>query len=125
MDMTDLSARFFGALAANDLETAQALCAPDFTGSQNGGPAMDAGTLMQFTGAVHTVVSGFRYEDAIRTATTSGFVEEHRVRGTLPDGSELDLMACVVAEVTDGRIAALREYVDTGAAAGLLKALGR
>ena len=50
-------------------------------------------------------------------------VEEHRVCGTLPDGSNLDLAACVVADVRDGRICALREYMDTAAAAGLVAAL--
>jgi ketosteroid isomerase-like protein len=32
-------------------------------------------------------------------------------------------MACVVADVEDGKIVQLREYVDTAAAAGLLAAL--
>lgn len=64
------------------------------------------------------------YADAIRSATATGFVEEHAVRGTLPDGSRLDLPVCVVADVVDGKKTNLREYFDTGAAAGLIRALG-
>ena len=55
--------------------------------------------------------------------TETGFIEEHRVFGELPDGNQLNLAACVVGTVEDGKISALREYVDTGAAIGLMKAL--
>lgn len=54
----------------------------------------------------------------------TGFVEEHKVRGTLTDGSKLDLAVCVLADVRDGKICDLREYLDTSAASGLLEALG-
>lgn len=123
MDNITLCRRFFTALETNDLATAKDLCAETFAGSQNGGPAMNRDTLMQFTGAVHTVVPDFRYENTVCTATENGFVEEHDVCGTLPDGSTFKLVLCVLADVADGKITALREYVDTGAAAGLLKAL--
>ena len=123
MDNTTLCRRFFDALQANDLATARGLCSDTFEGSQNGGPAMNLDTLMQFTGAVHSVVPDFRYENTVCTASDAGFVEEHDVCGTLPDGETFKLILCVVAEVADGKITALREYVDTGAAAGLLKAL--
>lgn len=125
MKMTELSEAFFAALANADFERVRELCSPEFQGSQNGGPAMDRDTLIKFTGAVHAVVPDFHYEEAVRTATDSGFVEEHDVCGTLPDGSALSLTVCVVAEVTGGRITKIREYIDTAAAAGLMKALSR
>lgn len=123
MNATDLAEQLFTAFQNNDLETARGLCADDFRGSQNGGPEMDRDTLLKFTGAVNAVVPDFRYEEAVRSATDTGFVEEHRVRGTLPDGSELDLMVCVIGEVENGKITVLREYVDSAKAVGLLKAL--
>ncbi|MEO1222300.1 MAG: nuclear transport factor 2 family protein, partial [Pseudomonadota bacterium] len=123
MDMIKIARRFFTALEVNDLESAAALCADTFEGSQNGGPAMDRATLLTFTAAVHSLVPDFRYENAVRSETDRGFVEEHDVCGTLPDGSTFKLVVCVVGEVTDGKITTLREYVDTAAAAGLLKAL--
>lgn len=55
--------------------------------------------------------------------TTVGFVEEHSVRGLLPDGSKLDMAVCVVADVRDGRVCDLREYLDVSAASGLIAAL--
>ncbi|MEM1053525.1 MAG: nuclear transport factor 2 family protein [Pseudomonadota bacterium] len=123
MDRIKIARRFFAALEANDLESARALCADNFQGSQNGGPAIDLESLMQFTAAVHKVVPDFRYEDATRWETQGGFVEEHSVCGTLPDGDTFKLILCVVGEVAEGKIMKLREYVDSAAAAALLQAL--
>ncbi|MBK81699.1 MAG: hypothetical protein CMQ43_12400 [Gammaproteobacteria bacterium] len=123
MPHTDLADQLFAAFENADADAVRALCAPDFSGRQNLGPSMNLDNLIRFSLAVSGVVPDFRYEDRVVTATESGFVEEHMVCGTLPDGSALRLAACVVAEVQDGRIASLREYLDTAAAAGLLKAL--
>jgi ketosteroid isomerase-like protein len=86
---------------------------------------MDVEMLLHFNRLVHAVVSGFCYEDVVCAATATGFVEEHAVRGTLADGSALALAACVVADIVDGRVTLVREYVDTAAAAPLLAALAR
>jgi ketosteroid isomerase-like protein len=85
---------------------------------------MTADEVIGFNAAVHGVVKELVHADAIRSATATGFVEEHAVRGTLPDGSRLDPSVCVVADVVDGRVTNRREYFDTGAAAGLIRALG-
>jgi ketosteroid isomerase-like protein len=84
---------------------------------------MDLDSVLGFALSVLRVVADFRYEDAVRSVTASGFVEEHNVRGTLPDGSDLNLAVCVVADVHDGRVSDLREYFDGVAAAGLASAL--
>jgi ketosteroid isomerase-like protein len=93
------------------------------TAVQNGAPAMSLKDLQGFNHSVHKVVPDFHYEDSVCAVTATGFVEEHRVCGTLPDGKALNLFACVVGDVVDGKIVALREYVDGFAARGLLKAL--
>ena len=123
MDNAKIASLFFTSLEVADLETARSLCADTFQGTQNGGAPMDAETLMGFTALVHKVVPDFRYENPVRQATDTGFIEEHDVCGTLPDGAPFKLILCVVGEIEDGKITRLREYVDTGAAAGLLKAL--
>lgn len=119
----EIAEALFAAFASGDADAARALCAPDMQATQNHGPAMNVDALLQFSQAVLGVVGNFRYENAVRTTTDSGFVEEHSVRGSLPDGSQLDLAACVVADVHDGRITSLREYLDGSRARGLLKAL--
>lgn len=80
--------------------------------------------LLGFSSAVRSAVSSFRYVDAVRTETESGFVEEHGVEIALRDGKQIRFAACVVGEVVDGRIVELRETVDGGSAAPLLAALG-
>ena len=123
MTTTELARALFDAFAAGDEAAIRALCAPAFEGRQNFGPIMDLDTLIGFTLAVHGVTRDFRYEAITCTETAGGFVEEHRVCGTLGDGSSLKLAACVVAEVAGGQVLRLREYLDTAAAAALMKAL--
>jgi ketosteroid isomerase-like protein len=123
VDGAKLSEALFAALSACDDAAVRALCARDFHASQNGGPAMDLETLIGLNAAVHKAVRDFRYENPVRSATATGFVEEHAVRGTLADGSKLDLQVCVVAEASGGKVTALREYLDGKAAEGLIRAL--
>lgn len=122
---TDIARGLFDAFQAGDRESAGALLAEDFSGSQNGGPTMDRDVVLGFASAVKAKVPDFRYEDIVCTATADGFVEEHTVRGTLPGGDRLDLRLCVVASVADGKVSTLREYLDSAGAAGLAKALAR
>ena len=86
---------------------------------------MSLDELLAFSAAVRRIMPDYHYADVVRMTTTSGFVEEHSVRGTLPDGEELRLAACVIGEIRDGRITELREYVDSVAARGLGRALAK
>ncbi|MEM7780598.1 MAG: nuclear transport factor 2 family protein [Pseudomonadota bacterium] len=122
-DNTRIARDLFDAFQSGDLEAAGALLSDDFSGSQNGGPAMNKPTVLGFSGAVKAAVPDFRYEDCVCEATPTGFVEEHTVRGTLPDGKQLNLRLCVVGTVQGGQITAIREYLDSAGAAGLAKAL--
>jgi hypothetical protein len=87
---------------------------------QNNGQPLDLETLLSFNVAVGRVVRDFRYGDAVRSATATGFVEEHSVRGALPGGKTLDLAVCVVAEINGGKVTKVREYFDSAAAADLV-----
>ena len=123
MTATELARTLFNAFEAGTPDAARAVLTDDFAGRQNDGPPMTREQLLEFSAAVSAIVPDFRYEDIVCVATTNGFVEEHSVCGTLPDGQPLRIAACVVAEVEDGRIHRLREYLDSRAAIGLLKAL--
>ena len=120
----DLAIRFFKA-ATEEPENFREICSPDLKAIQNGGHPMDLETLISFGTAVKNAVKDFRYVNAIRSETETGFVEEHDIKGTLPDGSELNLSVCVVAETANGRITHMREYLDLTAAAGLAAALSK
>lgn len=122
-DHTTIARALFDAFQVGDIETARSLCHEGFEGSQNGGPAMNRDGLLGFVAAVKARVPDFRYEDIVCEATPDGFVEEHTVRGTLPDGGQINLRLCVVASVEDGKVRHVREYLDSAGAVGLAKAL--
>jgi ketosteroid isomerase-like protein len=119
----ELAKALFDGFGKGDADSVRQLCTADFEARQNGGPALTLEPLIEFALAVYQVVKDFRYEDAVRSETDRGFVEEHSVRGTLPDGSELDLAVCVVADVRDGKVSNVREYFDSASAAELIKLL--
>jgi len=123
MTNSELAKALFASFERGDQEAAHALCASHFQARRNQGALMDLQTLLQFSAMVTAIIADFRYENSVCQETPTGFVEEHDVRGTLPDGSQLHLAACVIGEVQDGKIIQLREYLDTTAAAGLIRAL--
>lgn len=123
MDNTEICKALFEAFETGDEERARSLCSPQIQAWQNNNPPMGLDSLLGLSKTILGVVKNFRYEEAKRSATATGFVEEHRVRGTLPDGSQLDLAVCVVADVEDGQVVDLREYLDTAAVSGLIAAL--
>ncbi|MEN7341645.1 MAG: nuclear transport factor 2 family protein [Pseudomonadota bacterium] len=123
MDNVRIGRGVFDAIEANDLEAAKSYCAPDMQASRNGGDPVDLDAVLQLGAVVKQLIPDYHYEDISCVATTTGFVEEHRACGTLPDGSTLSFWVCAVADVVDGKIANLREYVDTAEAAPLISAL--
>lgn len=123
MDNTELCEALFVAFEKGDEERIRALCTSDMQARQNNNPPMDLDSLLEFSRAVLRVVKDFRYEDPKRSNTATGFVEEHSVRGVLPDGSNLKLAVCVIADVKDGKVCHMREYLDASAASGLIEAL--
>jgi ketosteroid isomerase-like protein len=54
-----------------------------------------------------------RYEDRRLVATASGFVQQHVLKATLRNGATVELPACIVCEVKDGKITRLDEYFDS------------
>lgn len=123
MTHLQLAENLFAAFAAGRADAVRALCSADFSGRQNGGAPMTLDALLGFALTVKRVVPDLHYANIVRGATASGFVEEHDVCGSLPDGAPLALRVCVVADVVDGQVQRLREYFDTAAAAGLIAAL--
>ena len=123
MTHSQLAEALFAAFESGDADAAKALCAPALRGSQNGGPSFGLEAVIGFALKVKSIAPDFGYKDAVRSDTATGFVEEHRICATLPDGTAFDMMICVVGEVKGGKVVALREYLDTAAAEPLTRAL--
>jgi ketosteroid isomerase-like protein len=113
--MLDLADRFFAAVAARDIHAVRGMYAPDAVVWHNYDRAtQDVETNLGVLAAATSAIRDFRYEDVRRTATPSGFVSQHVLRGTAPNGEELDVPSCIVCTVRDGRITRLDEYFDAG-----------
>ncbi len=124
----EISERYFRTVAAAEgpdgIARVREMLTAGFRLSQNGGPEQDADMSMAMIPAIRSVMSGFRYENPVRSDTEDGFVEEHDAVGTLSDGTEVRAQVCVVGAVADGKIANMREYVDSAGIEPVMKALG-
>ena len=60
-----------------------------------------------------------QYEVRRRELIPGGFLQEHILRGTAPDGSDIAMPACIIATVSNGVITRLHEYLDPAGVAAL------
>jgi ketosteroid isomerase-like protein len=63
---------------------------------------------------LHRVVSGLRYDLVRRMSAPDGVLQQHVLRGRLPDGTEMALHAAMYLRVRDGHITRIEEYLDSG-----------
>lgn len=68
-----------------------------------------------------STLAGVRYEELRVAETPRGFVQQHVLCCEAPDGTAVRAAACLVAEVSDGRITRIDEYVDSAQMAPLLR----
>ena len=65
-----------------------------------------------------------KYTVIRREPLSDGFMQQHILSATLPDGTPWEMDACVVVRMKDGKITRLDEYLDSAAGAKL-RAFGR
>ena len=119
--MTDVADRLFAAIEAGDLDAVRALHAPDAVVWHNTDGVEQ--TVEQNLRVLRWVVDNLadrRYEEVRRTSTPSGFVQQHVLRCTRPDGERVEVPACLVVTCDAGRITRLEEYLDSGHVARLV-----
>jgi uncharacterized protein len=61
---------------------------------------------------IHKRLSGIRYDVVRLVELPDGYLQEHVLRGKLASGEDFAMPACVICTVQDGRVVALREYLD-------------
>jgi ketosteroid isomerase-like protein len=110
----EVADKFFAAIPRGDLEAVRALYAPtaEIWHNHDGVTQDVAANLRVLTWVVRNV-SGLRYEEVRRYATPTGFVQQHVLRGKAPNGTPLEIPACIVCRVEGGRITRLDEYLDS------------
>ena len=71
---------------------------------------------------LHRALSGLRYDVVRRAATADGVLQQHVLRGRLPNGAEVELHAAMYLQVRDGHITRIEEYLDSARRAEIRKA---
>ena len=118
----EVAEKLFAAISRGDLEAVRALYAPDAAIWHNhDGIVQDPAANLRVLGWVVKNIAGLRYEEIRRQATPSGFVQQHVLRGTAPNGTPLEIPACIVCTVAGGRITRLDEYLDSAQLAPLAR----
>ena len=111
----ELVAAFFAALEAGDIETLREIYAPDAVIWHNDDlieqPVEENLKVLQ---GLHRVVSGLRYDITRRVPAPDGVLQQHVLRGTLPNGADVELHAAMYLQVRDGHISRIEEYLDSG-----------
>jgi len=121
-DSLQLAERLFGAITTGNVEAVRQIYAPDAViWHNNDGLEQSADANLQVLQWVVANIRNLRYENVRRQRTDSGFMQQHVLRGTAPNGRELDIPACIVCTVRNGRITRLDEYLDSAHIAPLVK----
>jgi uncharacterized protein len=111
----ELVARFFTALEAGDIDTVRAIYAPDALIWHND-DLIDQSVEdnLRVLAGLHRAVSGLRYDVVRRAVVDDGVLQQHVLRGTLPDGTDVELHAAMYLQVRGGHITRIEEYLDSG-----------
>lgn len=124
-DPLDVADKLFRAIERGDTATVAAeVYAPDAViWHSHTNATQTAAENVRLLEMVTGRLRGMRYEDIRRQRTERGFVQQHVLRATTPAGEAVELLACVVCDVRNGRITRLDEYIDSAAVERLTRAL--
>jgi ketosteroid isomerase-like protein len=111
---------FFTALVDGDAAALAAVCAPGST-LWNNLTAQDRSleASIPALAALRAKVPDLGLEAVRRRGVTGGFVEQHVLTGTTPDGEPIRVVGRMIGTVAGGRITRLEEYIDGAQAAAL------
>lgn len=124
-EMLAFAEKFVGAIQSGDVDTVRACYAPDaklWHNTDNIEQTVDQN--MKVLDWFIRTLPDRNYRVVRREALKDGFLQQHVLEATLPDGTEWKMDACCVIKVENGRITRLDEYLDS-AASKALRAFGR
>lgn len=121
MNANDVAEQLFAAIEAGDIDAVRSLYATDAAvWHNNDGITQSVDDNIRVLGWMTKHLPGTRYTDVRRAVTESGFVQQHVLVATNRVGQEVSVPACIVADVVDGRITRLDEYLDSAHVALLM-----
>lgn len=117
-----LADRMFRAIEQGDLDALRACYAPSFVAWTNfDDREADIEASLRTVGWLCTKLANRRYDVRRREIVAGGFLQEHVLRGTAPDGTDIAMPAAIVASVEDGAITRVHEYLDPQGVAALAR----
>ena len=120
---TELVVRFFAAIEAGDLGALREIYAPDALIWHNDDLLeQSVEDNLKVLQGLHRAVSGLHYDIIRRAATADGVLQQHVLRGRLPNGAEVELHAAMYLQVRGGRITRIEEYLDSARRSEIRKA---
>jgi ketosteroid isomerase-like protein len=120
-----LAEKFVSAVQAGDAATMRACYAPDAKLWHNtDGIEQTVDQNIKVLEWFMRKLPNRNYRVQRREALKDGFLQQHVMEATLPDGTPWKMSACVVVKMENGLITRLDEYLDS-AEANQLKVLGR
>jgi len=121
-DSLQLAERLMTAITAGNVEVLRSIYAPNAViWHNNDGLEQSVDDNLRVLRWVVRTIRSLRYEDIRRQRTDNGFVQQHVLRGIAPNGSDLNIRACLICAVSNGRITRLEEYLDSAQIAPLLE----
>jgi len=124
-EILSFAERFGNAVQSGDVAAFRACYAPDakiWHNHDNVEQTVDQ-NIKALVWFIRTLPDRF-YRVQRRSALKDGFLQQHVLEATLPDGTKWKLAACVVVKMENGVITRLDEYLDSAATVPL-KGLGR
>lgn len=124
-DYLDFAERFVVAIQRGDVDAVRACYAPDAKlWHNNDGVEQTVDQNMKVLDWFIRTLPDRNYRVIRREALSDGFLQQHVLEATLPDGTKWAMDACCVIRMKDGLIVRLDEYIDS-AQSGALRAHGR
>ena len=124
-EFLDFAEKFVGAIQAGDTQAVRACYAPGakiWHNTDNIEQTVDDN--MKVLDWFIRTLPDRNYRVLNREALKSGFLQQHVLEATLPDGTKWKMSACVVVTMKDGLITRLDEYLDS-AEGKALRSFGR
>jgi ketosteroid isomerase-like protein len=119
-DHLDFAERFVAAIQAGDVPAVRAAYWPDAKIWHNSDGVEQ--TVDQNVKVLEWFIRALpdrNYRVLRREALPDGFLQQHVLEATLPDGRKWAMDACVVVTMKDGKITRLDEYLDSARSAEL------
>ena len=111
----------FGAIEKGDVEGVRAVYAPGAVIWHNFDQVeQSVDDNLRVLGWMCSTFPTRSYDEVRRHEWDTGFVQQHVLRLTKKDGSVVELPCCIVAEVVDGKITRIDEYLDSAQSARLV-----